>query len=74
MIGRAVGGTQHDRQRRRIGPRLGQGERAGSRGQGFDRIQCQIAFNKEAADLLLEIGIIKSIPKIDDLVDTSFIK
>jgi NitT/TauT family transport system substrate-binding protein len=31
-------------------------------------------FTKEAADLLLEIGIIKSIPKIDDLVDTSFIK
>src|SRR5881296_2619136 len=25
-----------------------------------------LAFNKEAADLLLEIGIIKSIPKIDD--------
>jgi NitT/TauT family transport system substrate-binding protein len=32
------------------------------------------AFNKEAADLLLEIGIIKSIPKIDDLFDGSFIK
>ncbi len=32
------------------------------------------AFTKEAADLLLEIGIIKSVPKIDDLVDTSFIK
>src|SRR6059036_1444461 len=32
------------------------------------------AFTKEAADLLLEIGIIKSIPKIDDLVDTSFIQ
>src|SRR6266705_3387529 len=31
-------------------------------------------FNKEAADLLLEIGIIKSIPKIDDLFDASFIK
>jgi NitT/TauT family transport system substrate-binding protein len=31
-------------------------------------------FTKEAADLLLEIGIIKSIPKIDDIVDTSFIK
>jgi NitT/TauT family transport system substrate-binding protein len=31
-------------------------------------------FTKEAADLLLEIGIIKSIPKIDDLVDTSFIQ
>ena len=33
-----------------------------------------LAFNKEAADLLLEIGIIKSIPKTDDLVDTSFIQ
>jgi NitT/TauT family transport system substrate-binding protein len=33
-----------------------------------------LAFNKEAADLLLEIGIIKSIPKIDDLFDASFIK
>src|SRR6201991_2323680 len=32
------------------------------------------AFTKEAADLLLAIGIIKSIPKIDDIVDTSFIK
>ena len=32
------------------------------------------AFNKEAADLLLEIGIIKSIPKTEDLVDTSFIQ
>src|SRR3954454_15068934 len=31
------------------------------------------AFPKEAADLLLEIGIIKSIPKTEDLVDTSFI-
>jgi NitT/TauT family transport system substrate-binding protein len=33
-----------------------------------------LAFNKEAADLLLEIGIIKSAPKIDDLFDASFIK
>src|SRR5438445_7779532 len=33
-----------------------------------------LAFNKEAADLLLEIGIIKSVPKIDDLFDASFIK
>jgi NitT/TauT family transport system substrate-binding protein len=33
-----------------------------------------LAFNKEAADLLLEIGIIKSVPKIDDLFDPSFIK
>jgi len=32
------------------------------------------AFTKEAADLLLEIGIIKSVPKIDDLYDASFIK
>jgi NitT/TauT family transport system substrate-binding protein len=32
------------------------------------------AFTKDAADLLLEIGIIKTVPKIDDLVDTSFIK
>jgi NitT/TauT family transport system substrate-binding protein len=32
------------------------------------------AFSKEAADLLLEIGIIKSIPKIEDIVDTSFIQ
>jgi NitT/TauT family transport system substrate-binding protein len=32
------------------------------------------AFSKEAADLLLEIGIIKTAPKIDDIIDTSFIK
>ncbi len=32
------------------------------------------AFTKEAGDLLLEIGIIKAMPKIDDLVDASFIK
>jgi NitT/TauT family transport system substrate-binding protein len=32
------------------------------------------AFSKEAAELLLEIGIIKSIPKIDDMIDTQFIK
>src|SRR6266480_1077705 len=32
------------------------------------------AFNKEAADLLLEIGVIKSVPKTDDLFDASFIK
>src|SRR4029077_18271285 len=30
-----------------------------------------LAFNKEAADLLLEIGIIKSAPKIDDLTRAS---
>ena len=33
-----------------------------------------LAFNKEAAELLLEIGIIKSVPKIEDLFDPSFIK
>jgi NitT/TauT family transport system substrate-binding protein len=33
-----------------------------------------LTFNKEAADLLLEIGTIKSVPKIDDLFDASFIK
>src|SRR5712691_4898341 len=32
------------------------------------------AFTKEAADLMLEIGIIKSIPKTEDLFDASFIK
>jgi NitT/TauT family transport system substrate-binding protein len=32
------------------------------------------AFSKEAAELLLEIGIIKQIPNIDDIIDTSFIK
>jgi NitT/TauT family transport system substrate-binding protein len=32
------------------------------------------AFSKEAAELLLEIGIIKSVPKIEDIIDTSFIK
>ena len=32
------------------------------------------AFSKEAADLLLEIGIIKQIPNIADIIDTSFIK
>ena len=33
-----------------------------------------LAFNKEAGDLLLEIGVIKSIPKVEDLFDPSFIK
>ena len=33
-----------------------------------------LAFNKDAADLLLEIGIIKSAPKVEDLFDASFIK
>jgi NitT/TauT family transport system substrate-binding protein len=32
------------------------------------------AFSKEAADLLLEIGIIKQIPDIASIVDTSFVK
>jgi NitT/TauT family transport system substrate-binding protein len=32
------------------------------------------SFSKQAAELLLEIGIIKSVPKIDDIIDTSFIK
>ncbi len=32
------------------------------------------AFSKEAADLLLEIGIIKQIPDLKNLADTSFIK
>jgi NitT/TauT family transport system substrate-binding protein len=32
------------------------------------------SFSKEAADLLLEVGIIKTVPKIEDLIDTSFIK
>ena len=32
------------------------------------------AFSKEAADLLLEVGIIKSIPDIATIVDTRFIK
>ena len=33
-----------------------------------------LAFNKDAADLLLEIGIIKAAPKVEDLYDASFIK
>jgi NitT/TauT family transport system substrate-binding protein len=33
-----------------------------------------LAFNKDAAELLLEIGIIKAAPKVDDLFDASFIK
>jgi len=32
------------------------------------------AFSKEAADLLMEVGIIKQIPDIAGIVDTSFIK
>ena len=31
-------------------------------------------FTKEAADLLLELGIIKSVPDLGTLVDTRFIK
>jgi NitT/TauT family transport system substrate-binding protein len=33
-----------------------------------------LTFNKEAAELLLELGIIKSVPKIEDLFDASFIQ
>jgi NitT/TauT family transport system substrate-binding protein len=32
------------------------------------------AFSKEAAELLLEIGIIKAIPETADIIDTTFIK
>jgi len=32
------------------------------------------AFSKEAADLLTEIGILKQTPKIDDIIDSSFIR
>jgi NitT/TauT family transport system substrate-binding protein len=32
------------------------------------------AFNKEAAELLLELGIVKSVPKTDDLFEASFIQ
>jgi NitT/TauT family transport system substrate-binding protein len=31
------------------------------------------SFSKEAADLLLEIGIIKQVPEIAGIVDTSYI-
>ena len=31
-------------------------------------------FSKDAADLLMEIGIIKSVPDINSLYDTRFIK
>ncbi|WP_298879313.1 ABC transporter substrate-binding protein [uncultured Bradyrhizobium sp.] len=33
-----------------------------------------LAFNKDATELLLEMGIIKSAPKVEDLFDASFIK
>jgi NitT/TauT family transport system substrate-binding protein len=33
-----------------------------------------LTFNKDAAELLLEIGIIKAAPKVEDLYDSSFIK
>jgi NitT/TauT family transport system substrate-binding protein len=33
-----------------------------------------LTFNKEAAEVLLELGIIKSVPKIEDLFDASFIQ
>ncbi len=32
------------------------------------------AFSKEAAELLLELGIIKSVPDTNSIIDTSFIK
>jgi NitT/TauT family transport system substrate-binding protein len=32
------------------------------------------AFSKEAADVLLETGIIKSVPDLNSLIDTQFIK
>jgi NitT/TauT family transport system substrate-binding protein len=32
------------------------------------------AFLTEAAQLLLEIGVVKTVPKIEDVIDTSFIK
>lgn len=32
------------------------------------------AFSKEAGDLLMEIGIVKQMPKIEDIMDTNFIK
>ena len=32
------------------------------------------AFSKEAGELLLEVGIIKQMPKIEDVMDSSFIK
>ncbi len=32
------------------------------------------AFSKEAGDLLLEMGLVKSVPDLNSLVDTSFIK
>jgi NitT/TauT family transport system substrate-binding protein len=32
------------------------------------------AFSSEAADLLMEIGIIKQMPKIEDIIDSNFIK
>ena len=32
------------------------------------------AFSKEAAELLLELGIIKSVPKIEDIIDVRFIQ
>jgi NitT/TauT family transport system substrate-binding protein len=32
------------------------------------------SFSKEAAALLLEMGIIKQVPKIEDIIDTSYIK
>ena len=33
-----------------------------------------LTFNKDAAELLLEVGIIKAAPKVEDIYDASFIK
>ena len=33
-----------------------------------------LSFNKDAAELLLEVGIIKAAPKVEDIYDASFIK
>jgi NitT/TauT family transport system substrate-binding protein len=33
-----------------------------------------VSFNKEAADLLLEIGVIKAIPDLSKLADTRFVQ
>ena len=32
------------------------------------------AFSKEAGELLLELGIVKTVPKTEDIIDTSFLK
>ncbi len=48
---------------------------AGPRGEPeILRRRASQQFSKEAADLLLEVGIIKAMPDITTLVDTRFIK